>query len=166
LRQPTTPQEENCSWCSIGFPMIDYIPSRPTAVPVHPGAFPCPTASYKVELPRGAQGRPASNLNFSRLSAIQLQLLGHLLVRMVSGFFAPFEPESTSSRTDFGQVQGCAVRGTRSWGSCHPLPEHNTWEPQANMSSATEAISDYWALITSKKEATKVGKRKRRRSQV
>ena len=45
-------------------------------------------------------------------------------------------------------------------------PEHNTWEPQTNMSSATEAIADYWALITSKKEATKVGKRKRRRSQV
>ena len=43
-------------------------------------------------------------------------------------------------------------------------PEHNTWEPQANMSSAAEAISDYWAFLSSKKSAADaVGKRKRKR---
>ena len=29
-------------------------------------------------------------------------------------------------------------------------PEHDTWEPESNMSNSTEAIADYWSAVTSK----------------
>jgi len=42
-------------------------------------------------------------------------------------------------------------------------PEHNTWEPQSNMAGATEAIAEYWDLISSKRTAQDEAKRKRKR---
>jgi len=41
-------------------------------------------------------------------------------------------------------------------------PEHNTWEPQSNMASATEAIAEYWDLISSKRTAQDEAKRKKK----